>query len=180
LQLLDCKSSKQLSAIKAAGSAFEVRPAGRLSHHGYYVCAAPARHLGCAFDFREDGGSGDAGGLGTPFNDGLLRDVDFLQPLCIDQQVLRRQPQPADRALHSLDARPIDIDRVDLLDLDKRHAPTLCLCLDLVREFFASSCVELLRVVDPTIRVPGFRITAPAETGPARGLIPASSTPATA
>jgi hypothetical protein len=31
----------------------------------------------------------------------------------------------------------------------------------------------------PIIRVPGFKITAAAQTGPASGLIPASSTPAT-
>jgi len=47
LLLLDCKSSNRLSAINAAGSAFEVRPDRRLSHHGYYVGAAPARHVGC-------------------------------------------------------------------------------------------------------------------------------------
>jgi hypothetical protein len=49
-------------------------------------------HSGVALDFREDGGGRNAGGLGVTFNDGLLRDVDFLQPLRIDQQVLRRQP----------------------------------------------------------------------------------------
>lgn len=91
---LDCKSSNRLSAIKAAGSAFEVRPAGRPSHHGYYVCAAPARHIGCAFDCCEDEGSGDAGGLGIPFNDGLLRDVDFLQPLCMISKCCGVNPSP--------------------------------------------------------------------------------------
>ncbi len=47
-------------------------------------------HYGVALDFRENGGGGDAGGLGVAFDDGLLRDVDVLQPLRIDQQVLRR------------------------------------------------------------------------------------------
>ncbi|MHC2378377.1 hypothetical protein ACVIHA_002752 [Bradyrhizobium liaoningense] len=105
-------------------------------------------HDGVALDFREDRGGGDAGGLGVPFDDGLLRDVDFLQPLRIDQQVLRRQSKPPDCTLHSLDACPIDIDRVDLLDLDERHRPTLRLFLDLLREFFASCGVEFFRVVD--------------------------------
>jgi hypothetical protein len=49
-------------------------------------------HDRVALDFRQDGGGRNAGGLGVAFNDSLLRDVDFLQPLRIDQQVLRRQP----------------------------------------------------------------------------------------
>lgn len=106
-------------------------------------------HDGVALYFREDRGGGDAGGLGVAFDDGLLRNVDFLQPLRIDQQLLRRQSKPADRMLHSLDARPINIDRVDLLDLGKRHTPTLSLFLYLLREFFAGCRVEFFRVVDP-------------------------------
>lgn len=49
-------------------------------------------HDGVALDFGEDGGGRNAGGLGVTFNDGLLRDVDLLQPLCINEQALRRQP----------------------------------------------------------------------------------------
>ncbi|MEY9985606.1 hypothetical protein ABH995_004943 [Bradyrhizobium yuanmingense] len=114
-------------------------------------------HDGVALDFREDGGGRDAGGLGVAFDDGLLRNIDFLQPLRIDQQVLRRQSQPPDRTLHSLDTRPIDIDRVDLLDLDERHTPTLSLFLDLFREFFASRGVEFFRVVNPDYSRAGFQ-----------------------
>jgi hypothetical protein len=47
-------------------------------------------HHGVALDLREDGRRGDAGGLGVAFYDRLLRDVDFLQSLGVDQQVLRR------------------------------------------------------------------------------------------
>jgi hypothetical protein len=35
-------------------------------------------HDRIALDFRQDGGGRNAGGLGVAFNDGLLRDVDFL------------------------------------------------------------------------------------------------------
>jgi hypothetical protein len=71
--------------------------------------------------------------------------------------VLRRQSQPPNRTLHGLDAGPIDVDRVDLFHLHERHTPTLCLCLDLLREFFASRGVEFLRVVDPRYPRAGFK-----------------------
>src|SRR3954452_679 len=71
--------------------------------------------------------------------------------------MLRRRSQPPDRTLHGLDARPIDVDRVDLLDLYERHTPTLCLCLDLLREFFASRGVEFFRVVNSDYPRAGFQ-----------------------
>lgn len=59
-------------------------------------------HDTVALDFREDGGSRDAGGLGVALNDGLLRDVDFLQPLRIDQQLLRMRLEDRLRSLAGL------------------------------------------------------------------------------
>ena len=114
---------------------------------GMALVERPHGHV--ALDFREDGGGRDAGGLGVALDDGLLRDIDLLQPLRVDQQVLGRQRESPDRPLHGLDARPINVDRVDLLDLHERHTPTLCLCLDLLRELLAGRSVEFLRVVDP-------------------------------
>ena len=62
-----------------------------------------------------------------------------------------------DRTLHGLDARPVDIDRVDRLDLHERHTPTYSLRLDLLRGFFASRSVELFRVIDPDDACAGFQ-----------------------
>ncbi|MCP1754097.1 hypothetical protein ABIF29_009324 [Bradyrhizobium elkanii] len=56
-----------------------------------------------------------------------------------------------------MDACPIDVDRVDLLDLDERHAPTLCLFLDLLREFFARRGFKFFRVVDSDYPRAGFQ-----------------------
>jgi hypothetical protein len=86
-----------------------------------------------ALDFRQDRRSSDAGGFGVAFDDGLLGEVDIFQPLRVDQQVLRRQFQSPDCTLHGLDARPIDVNPVDLLDLHERHTPTFCLYSELER-----------------------------------------------
>jgi hypothetical protein len=137
-------------------------------------------HHCVSLDFREDRSGCDAGGFGVAFYDCLLRDVDLLQPLGIDQQMLRRRRQTLYRTLHRPDARPIDVDRVDLLDLDELDTPTRGLFLDFRSQFLAGRRIDFFESSTPTIRVPGFRITAAAETGPASGLIPASSTPATA
>ncbi|MET4717252.1 hypothetical protein ABIF63_001358 [Bradyrhizobium japonicum] len=114
-------------------------------------------HHRVALDLRKDGGGSDAGGFGVAFDDRLLRDVNFLQLLRVDQQMLRRLTQSLDRTLHRLDARPIDVDRVNLFDLDERDTPTLGLFLDLLREFFASRGVKPFRVINSDYPRAGFK-----------------------
>ena len=88
--------------------------------------------------------------------------------------------KPFNSPPHCEEARPVDVDRVNFLYFDKRDTPRRCFFFisfartsrEVKSSFFKSSI--------PVMRVPGFKITAAAETGPASRLIPASSTPATA
>lgn len=51
-------------------------------------------HHRIALDFRKDGSGCDAGRFGVAFDDRLLGDGYLLQPLRVDQQMLRRRTQP--------------------------------------------------------------------------------------
>jgi hypothetical protein len=72
---------------------------------GMTIVERPHHRIAC--DFRKNGGRGDAGGFGVALDNCLLRDIYLLQTLRVDQEVLRRGPQPLDRSLHRQQTCPI-------------------------------------------------------------------------
>ncbi len=97
-----------------------------------------------------------------------------------DQNVTGRAREPFHGAAHGKQTRPIDIDGIDLRHLSETDGPgNRALHFDLGRQPVARLRGELLESSTPAIFVAGAKMTAAAATGPASGLIPASSTPAT-
>jgi hypothetical protein len=94
-------------------------------------------HHRVTLDFRENRGGGYAGGFGVAFDDRLLWNNYLLQTLRVDQQILRRGSESSDRPLHRPDARPVNVDRVDLLDFDECNIPIRSFFLDLFCKFLS-------------------------------------------
>ena len=89
-----------------------------------------------------------------------------------------RGRQRLDGAAHGQQTRPVDVDAIDLLDLGERHRPRDGPRLDDRRQRSRSAASSRFESSTSGMRVPGARMTAAAATGPASGLMPASSTPA--
>src|SRR3954452_17866410 len=80
-------------------------------------------HHRIARDLRKNGGSRDTGGFRVPLDDRLLRDRYLFQTFRVDQEMLRDYSRAFDSPSHCQNARPVDVDGVDLLDFDKRDRP---------------------------------------------------------
>jgi hypothetical protein len=95
----------------------------------------------------------------------------------IDQDMFRLTGEAFDRAAHRQQTCPIDVDGVDLLDVSEAETPALSLISAASR--FRSVASSFFESSMPGIREAGANMTTAAATGPASGLMPASSTPAT-
>ena len=80
-------------------------------------------HQRIARDLRKNGSSRDTGGFRVALDNRLLRDRDLLQAFRIDQEMLRDYGQALNGPPHCENARPVNVDGVDLLDFDKRDRP---------------------------------------------------------
>src|SRR3954453_14504286 len=80
-------------------------------------------HQRVARDLRKNGGSRDTGGFRVALDNRLLRDRYLFQTFRVDQEMLRDYSQAFNSPPHRENARPVDVDGVDLLDFDKHNRP---------------------------------------------------------
>jgi len=80
-------------------------------------------HQPIARDLRQNGSSRDTGRFRVALDNRLLRDRYLFQEFRVDQEMLRDYCQAFNSPPHCENARPVDVDRVDLLDFDKRDIP---------------------------------------------------------
>ena len=116
----------------------------------------------------------------SPLMIALLRQRHVAQPARVDQQVLGGGRQRLDRPPHRRQPRPVDVDAVNLVDLGVRDRPgERALADDRAPAARAPRRSGASNRRPPGCACRGAKMTAAAATGPASGLIPASSTPAT-
>jgi len=82
-----------------------------------------------------------------------------------DEQVVGADPERAHRAVERQQARPVDVEPVDLAHLGPRRRPADRVALDVLGEPLALAAVELLRVVDAARAVVAGQDARPRDDG---------------
>src|SRR6266498_896515 len=113
------------------------------------------RHQRVACGLREDRGGGDRERERVPVDDGGLRDAQVSELPRVDEEVVRARGERPHRPCEREEARPVDVQAVDLLHLRARHRPADRVSADVLGEPLALLAVELLRVVDAARPVVG-------------------------
>src|SRR4051794_31563824 len=100
-------------------------------------------HQRIARDLRKNGSSRNTGGFRVAPDNRLLRDRYLFQTFRVDQEMLRDNSQAFNSPPHCENARPVDVDGVDLLDFDKRDRPRNRLFLDFLRKSLTRIRIQL-------------------------------------
>jgi len=140
--------------------------------------AVEPAHLGIARGLRQDGGRRDHPHFRVAIDDRAGRDRKRRATRAVEQHLVGGDRKQFHRASHGEQARLQDVQTVDFLHARPGDRPGERFLLDDVGEAFALAHANNFESAIPAgARRAGSNTTAAAQTGPASGPRPASSTP---